>query len=66
MKIIGLYTGKLTHIGLGAVIQNKCKIGKNTIIGANSLVNKNCEDNLVYYGNPVKKIRKRLKGDKYL
>jgi sugar O-acyltransferase (sialic acid O-acetyltransferase NeuD family) len=58
--------GKLTHIGLGAVIQNKCKIGKNTIIGANSLVNKNCEDNLVYYGNPVKKIRKRLKGDKYL
>lgn len=58
--------GRQTHVGLGVIIQNNCKIGSNTIIGSNSFINKNCEDNLVYYGSPVKKIRKRLKGDKYL
>ena len=37
------------------------KIGKNTILGANSVAVKNLDDNSVYVGNPAKKIKKRKK-----
>ena len=45
----------LSHIGIGATVVNDVKIESNTIIGANSLVNKNCKSYSIYFGNPAKK-----------
>ena len=49
-----------TLIGIGSTILNKAKIGKNCIIGANTLVteNKVIPDNSLVLGSPGKVIRK--------
>ena len=49
-----------TLIGIGSAILNKAKIGKNCIIGANTLVteNKTIPDNSLVLGSPGKVIRK--------
>lgn len=57
---------KYSHLGIGCVIKNNITIGANTIIGGNSFVNKNCNDNSVYIGSPSKLLKKRKKNDKYL
>ena len=46
-------------IGIGAVVLNKAKIGKNCIIGAKSLIteNKDIPDNSLVMGSPGKIIR---------
>jgi acetyltransferase-like isoleucine patch superfamily enzyme len=44
-------------IGMGTNILNQVKIGKNTIIGAGSVVTKDIPDNVVAYGSPCKIIR---------
>ena len=46
-------------IGIGAVVLNKAKIGKNCIIGANSLVteNKVIPDRSLVLGSPGKVVR---------
>jgi maltose O-acetyltransferase len=44
-------------IGMGSNILNQVKIGKNTVIGAGSVVTKDIPDNVVAYGNPCKIIR---------
>lgn len=46
-------------IGIGAVILNKAKIGKNCIIGANSLITENKEipDRSLVMGSPGKIVR---------
>ena len=43
---------------MGANIIDRVTIGKNTIIGAGSLVTKNIPDDVIAYGNPCKIIRK--------
>ena len=58
--------GETSHLGIGSKIKQQINIGKNTIIGGNSFVNKNCEDNSVYYGIPAKKVKDRSFDDKYL
>ena len=58
--------GENSHIGIGSTVNNEITIGTNTVIGAMSLVVKNCNKNSLYYGTPVKRIKKRLKDDKYL
>ena len=47
-------------IGIGAVVLNKAKIGKNCIIGAKSLITENKEipDNSLVMGSPWRVIRK--------
>ncbi|MBW6411261.1 gamma carbonic anhydrase family protein [Clostridium weizhouense] len=47
-------------IGMGAIILNGAKIGKNSIVAAGSLVtqNKKFEDGVLILGNPAKAIRK--------
>ncbi len=50
--------GEKSHLGIGSVVKNGIKIGKNTIIGGNSFVNKGCADNSLYYGVPIKKIKR--------
>ena len=46
-------------IGIGAVVLNKARIGKNCIIGAKSLITENKEipDNSLVMGSPGKVIR---------
>ncbi len=53
-------------ISIGAIIKDRIKIGKHTVIGAGSLVLKDCEPMSIYYGLPAKKIRHRKVGEKYL
>lgn len=57
-------------IGADSTIMPNVRIGKNVIIGAHSLVSKDCEDDSVYAGIPARKIgsfeefvAKRLAGD---
>lgn len=47
-----------TRIGTHSTIMPTVTIGKNSVIGAHSFVNKNIPDNVVAYGIPVKIIRK--------
>jgi acetyltransferase-like isoleucine patch superfamily enzyme len=42
---------------MGTNILHQVKIGKNTIIGAGSLVTKDIPDNVVAYGSPCKIIK---------
>ena len=58
--------GQCSHLGIGSTVKNQISIGDNTIIGAQSMVLKNCNKNSVYYGIPVKKIRDRKDNSKYL
>ena len=57
---------ELSHLGTGSVVIHDIIIGKNTILGANSVAIKNLDSDSVYVGNPAKKIKKRKKGSKYL
>ena len=58
--------GQCSHLGIGSTVKNQISIGDNTIIGAQSMVLKNCNKNSVYYGIPAKKIRDREDNSKYL
>ena len=57
---------ELSHLGTGSVVIHDIKIGKNTILGANSLAISNLKSNSVYVGSPAKIIKKRKIGLKYL
>lgn len=58
--------GKASYIGLGSVIKNNIKISFNTVIGASSLVLKDCKKNSIYFGSPAKRIRTKSKNENYL
>jgi acetyltransferase-like isoleucine patch superfamily enzyme len=44
-------------LGANVVVLPGVKIGKNTIVGASSVVTKSLDSDSVYVGNPVRKIR---------
>ncbi|MDY0279161.1 MAG: DapH/DapD/GlmU-related protein [Salinivirgaceae bacterium] len=50
-------------IGAGSVILCGLTIGKNSMIGAGSVVTKSIPDNELWYGNPAKFIRKLKEND---
>jgi sugar O-acyltransferase (sialic acid O-acetyltransferase NeuD family) len=58
--------GKFSAITLGVTILDRIEIGKNTVVGAGSLVIKSLPDNVLAYGNPAKIIRSRNIGEKFL
>ena len=58
--------GQCSHLGIGSTVKHQTSIGDNTIIGAQSMVLKNCNKNSVYYGIPAKKISDREDSSKYL
>jgi sugar O-acyltransferase (sialic acid O-acetyltransferase NeuD family) len=58
--------GEYSAIGIGTVLIHGVHIGKQSIIGAASLVMKSIESFVVAYGTPAKVIRNRHPGDKYL
>lgn len=51
-------------IGGGVIVLPGVHIGKNTVIGAGSVVNRNIPDNVVAAGNPCRVIRKITEEDK--
>ena len=54
----GKIIGDGLYMGTGAKITSKVKLGNNISVGANSLVNKDCEqDNVLLGGMPAKVIR---------
>ena len=58
--------GLCSHIGIAATVKNNVTIQNHTIVGAKSLVLKNCEKNSIYFGSPAIKIRKRKEKENYL
>ena len=58
--------GEFSAITLGVTVVDRLKIGKNTVVGAGSLVIKDLPDNVLVYGNPCKVIRTRKEGEKFL
>ena len=48
-------------IGIGSILLPGVTIGKNSIIGAGSVVTRNIPENAIAYGNPAKTIRVRDK-----
>ncbi len=57
---------KCTAISIGATVFEGVKIGKYTVIGACSMVNRDIGDNKLAYGIPVKEIANRNSNDRYL
>lgn len=57
---------EFSAITLGVTVIDRLKIGKNTVIGAGSLVIKDLPDNVLAYGNPCNVIRTRKEGEKFL
>jgi sugar O-acyltransferase (sialic acid O-acetyltransferase NeuD family) len=58
--------GKFSAITLGVTVMDRVEIGENTVIGSGSLVTKSIPSNVLAYGNPVKIIRDRNQGEKFL
>ena len=50
---------KHTVIGTNSVVLPGITIGEGVAIGANSLVNKNCEEWTIYVGSPLRKLKER-------
>lgn len=61
-----VWVGERSAVSIGATIKHGVKIGRDVVIGANSLVLSDVEDSCVAYGLPAKKIRDRDQDDKYL
>jgi sugar O-acyltransferase (sialic acid O-acetyltransferase NeuD family) len=61
-----VHVGECSHLGIASTIRQKISIGNNTIIGAKSLILKNCKKDSIYYGMPAKKIRNRKFNELYL
>lgn len=58
--------GEFTAICLGACVIQDITIGKNSIVGASALVNRDIESYKMVYGIPAKIIKNVVKGEKYL
>jgi sugar O-acyltransferase (sialic acid O-acetyltransferase NeuD family) len=58
--------GYRSAISIGAVVKQGLQIGDDSILGANSYLNKNLTNNKVAYGTPAKEVRVRKIGDEYL
>lgn len=58
--------GSGSYLGIGSVVKHNINIGENTVVGGNSFVNKDCDDNFLYFGVPIKKIKRRKKNENYL
>lgn len=62
----GVEIGSFSVVSIGAVILHGIKIGDHSIIGAGAVLTSNCDNNIIMYGIPARKIRAREIGDKYL
>ena len=53
-------------LALSVTVFDRTKIGTNTVIGSGSLVTKDVPSNVLAYGNPLKIIRSRELGERFL
>lgn len=58
--------GKRSAVCLGARVRDKLTIGADSVLGANSYLNKNLPDSQLAYGTPARLIRARSRNDGYL
>tara|TARA_R110001592_G_scaffold134669_2_gene350456 strand:- start:3681 stop:4343 length:663 start_codon:yes stop_codon:yes gene_type:complete len=58
--------GDFAAVTLGVTVFDRTKIGRNSVVGAGSLVVKDLPENVLAYGNPAKIIRPREDGEKFL
>lgn len=58
--------GVRSAISIGATIRHATSIGNDTVVGANSYVNKDLPSLVVAYGSPARLVRERRVGDPYL
>lgn len=58
--------GECTHVGVGASISDRKKIGAHAVVGTGAVVVRDIHDLSVAYGNPARVKRSRAEGDKYL
>ena len=58
--------GDFAALTLGVTVFDRIKIGKNSVVGAGSLVVKDLPDNVLAYGNPAKIIRGRKDKERFL
>ena len=58
--------GECSHIGVGASISDRKKIGAHTVVGTGSVVVRDIPDLSVAYGNPARVHRSRTEGEKYV
>lgn len=54
----GIHIGKSAFLGFNCVVTNDLSIVDGCTVGACSLVNKNCETAGLYFGSPVKLVKK--------
>lgn len=55
-----IYIEKDAFIGANVIITKPVRIGKNSIVGAGSVVTKDIPDNVIAAGNPCKVIKERV------
>jgi len=53
-----VFLGESSFVGIGSTIKHSIKIADNVFIGGHSYVNKSCSKGFLYFGNPIKKIKK--------
>jgi len=58
--------GQRSAISIGAVVKDGVKIGSDSVLGANSYLDKDLGNNYISYGTPARVIRSRETGDVYL
>lgn len=58
--------GRRAVVSMGAVVLQGVSIGDDSVVGANSFLNTNLENNVVAYGSPAKRIRARAFDEPYL
>ena len=58
--------GSRSAVSIGATIKHGVKIGSDSVVGANSYLNRDLVNNKIAYGTPAKPIRNRSIGDPYL
>lgn len=54
-----VFIGDYSFIGAHSIICKPCRIGKNVIVGAGSVVTKDIPDNEIWAGNPARFIKRR-------
>ncbi|HCR85247.1 MAG TPA: transferase [Alphaproteobacteria bacterium] len=62
----GVTLKPFSSILIGAVVKHNVTIGKNSVIGAGSVVLHDVPENSLAYGVPAKIIRTRIDGERYL
>jgi len=62
----GVQIGNFSTISIGTTIIHQIRVGDDVVVGANSLILKNVDNNTLLYGTPARIVKKRYRNDKYL